>query len=61
MSKKVSFSIEVVEQFHKMDTPLTQEEKMGKIKDLEKKYGGEVKLIEHSTYFYTAYSTKDGE
>lgn len=54
-----SLHVEIVEQFHKMDKPLTQEEKAEKIKDLEKKYGGKVKLIEHSAYFYTAYSTKD--
>lgn len=58
MDKQVSFSAEIIEQFHSMDEPLTAQELADKIAFLEKQHGGKVKIIKSTVHIYTAYSIK---
>ena len=62
MKEKKPFYIKVLhkEKFWCFHKPLSKEQREEKRVELEKKYGGNVRLIETPVYVYLPYNTKDG-
>lgn len=63
MDKKINFSVKMLkkERFTCMEHALDEEEEQVFVNNLQKKYGGQIKMCRSVVYIYIPILTRDGE